>query len=65
MTLTLTLEVFCRSNYLHLNDIVMVLTKTKHNDNMTTNYGTINLNMRKMTHFKQFFCFCDLDLGLK
>ena len=33
----------------------MVLIKTKHNDNMTTNCGTRNLNMRKMIHFKSQF----------
>ena len=64
MTLTLTLEVFCRSNLFvfeaHCNGV-----KTKRNDNMTTNCGTINLNRRKMTNFKPISCLCDLDLDLK
>ena len=42
----------------------MVIIKTKHNDNMTTNCGTINLNMRKMTHFKQFLDSVTLTLTL-
>ena len=49
---------------MYLKDIIMVLKKNKHKDNMTTNCGTINLKMRKMTQFKPISCFCDLDLDL-
>ena len=67
MTLTLTLKVFCISNvqYLYLKGTVLVLIKTKHSDNMTTNCGKINLNMRKMTHIEPMSCLCDLDLDLQ
>ena len=47
---------------MYLKDSVMVLIKTKHNDIMTTNCETMNLNMRKMTQFNQIPCFCDLEL---
>ena len=50
--------------YLYLKDIVMVLIKTKHNDNMT-DCGKINLNMRKNDTFQPISCFCDLDLDLQ
>ena len=51
--------------YLYLKEILIVLIKTKHNDNMTTNGGKMNLNMRKKDTFQQISCFCDIDLDLK
>ena len=48
--------------YLYLKGIVIILTKTKHTDNMTTNCGKTSLNMRKNDTFKPISCFCDLDL---
>ena len=33
---------FVEAIYLYFKDIVMVLVKTKRNDNITTNCGTIN-----------------------
>ena len=55
---------FVKVIYLYLKDIVMVLTKTKHNDNMITNCEKLNLNMRKMTHFSQFLVSVTLTLTL-
>ena len=49
---------------LYLKDIVMVLIKTKHNDNMTTNCGKINLNMRKNNTFQPFLVSVTLTLTL-
>ena len=51
--------------YLYLKDIVMVLIKTKHNDNMTTYCGKINLNTGKNDTFQPISCFCDRDLDRK
>ena len=55
---------FVEVGYLYLKDIVMVLIKTKRNDNMTTNFGKINLDMRQMTHFSQFLVFLTLTLSI-
>ena len=43
--------------YLYLKDIVMVLTKTKHNDNMTTNCGKKKLKYEKKWHILANFLF--------
>ena len=51
MTLTLTWRYFVEVIYLYLKDTVMVLIKTKHNDNITTNCGTINLQYEKNDTF--------------
>ena len=42
----------------------MVLIKTKHNDNMTTNCGTINLDMRTNEILSQFLVSVTLTLTL-
>ena len=64
MTLTLTLEVFCRSNLFvferHCNDVSKDQAQIQYDNKLWKN----KLKYEKMTNFKPIFCFCDLDLDL-